>query len=78
MPVNLSIKNVPDNVVERIREQAARNRRSLQGELLTIVEKAAAEPQVLSPKEVLAEARRRGVRTPSESAAMIRADRDGR
>ena len=29
MPVNLSIKNVPDYVVERLRKRAARNHRSL-------------------------------------------------
>ena len=41
MPVNLSIKNVPDAVVARLRQRAEENRRSLQGELLTIVERAA-------------------------------------
>jgi plasmid stability protein len=36
MPVNLSIKNAPDDLVARLRERAARNHRSLRGELLTI------------------------------------------
>jgi len=36
MPVNLSIKNAPDDVVERLRRRAAKNHRSLQGELLAI------------------------------------------
>lgn len=40
MALNLSIKNVPDDVAERLRQRAARNRRSLQGELLAIVETA--------------------------------------
>lgn len=43
MSVNLSIKGVPDDVAERLRARAERNRRSLQGELLVIVENAAAE-----------------------------------
>jgi plasmid stability protein len=43
MAVNLSIKDVPDDVAERLRQRAARNHRSLQGELLAIVEQAAAE-----------------------------------
>lgn len=34
---SLSIKNVPDDVVARLRAQAARNHRSLQGELLHIL-----------------------------------------
>ena len=40
MPVNLSIKNAPDDVVQRLRERAARNHRSLQGELMAIIEEA--------------------------------------
>ena len=38
MPVNLSIKNAPDDVVQQLRERAARNHRSLQGELMAIIE----------------------------------------
>jgi plasmid stability protein len=41
MPVNLSIKEVPDALAERLRARAARNNRSLQRELLTIIEAAA-------------------------------------
>jgi antitoxin FitA len=44
MSVNLSIKEVPDEVAERLRQRAARNHRSLQGELMAIVEQAAVEP----------------------------------
>jgi antitoxin FitA len=39
--MNLSIKDVSAEVAARLRERAARNRRSLQGELLVIVEQAA-------------------------------------
>ena len=78
MPVNLSIKNAPDDVVERLRERAARHHRSLQGELLAIVEAAVRPTQHLTPDEVLAEVRRMGLRTPAEAAAIVRADRDRR
>lgn len=44
MSVNLSIKDVPDDIAQRLRERAARNHRSLQGELMAIVERAASEP----------------------------------
>jgi hypothetical protein len=78
MPVNLSIKNVDDVVVERLRQRARRNRRSLQGELLAIIEEHAhAEPQ-LTPEQVLDQVRRRRLRTPAEAAKMIRSDRDAR
>jgi antitoxin FitA len=43
MAVNLSIKEVPEAVAERLRARAERNHRSLQGELMAIVEKAANE-----------------------------------
>ena len=46
MPVNLSIKNVPDTLAAKLRERAARNHRSLQGELMAILESAAGEPNV--------------------------------
>ena len=40
MPVNLSIKNAPDDIVRRLRLRAERHHRSLQGELLAIIEEA--------------------------------------
>ena len=44
MPVSLSIKAVPDALVERLRSRAAGNHRSLQRELMAIVE-AAVQPK---------------------------------
>ena len=76
--LNLSIKNAPESVVQQLRRRAERHHRSLQGELLAIIEAAAAEDQRSTSIEVLAEVRRLGLRTPSEAAALIRADRDGR
>ena len=40
MAVNLSVKNVPDELAERLRRRASANRRSLQRELLSILEAA--------------------------------------
>jgi len=76
MPVNLSIKNAPDDVVKRRRRRAERHHRSLQGELLAIIEEAVRPEPMLSPGEVLAEVRRLGVRTPAESAVIVRGDHD--
>ncbi len=42
MSLNLSIKNVPDATAQRLRARAERNHRSLQGELMAILEAAAA------------------------------------
>lgn len=43
MTVNLSIKGVPEALAERLRARAERNHRSLQGELMAIIERAAAD-----------------------------------
>jgi plasmid stability protein len=40
---NLSIKGVPEDWAEALRQRAARNHRSLQGELMAIIETAATE-----------------------------------
>jgi plasmid stability protein len=76
MPVNLSIKNVPDDVAEELRRRAAKNHRSLQGELLVILEESVARNKEFSPSELLREIRSSGLRTPSESARFIREERD--
>jgi plasmid stability protein len=41
MPVDFSVKRVPDAVARHLRERAERNHRSLQRELLSILEAAA-------------------------------------
>ncbi len=40
MPVNLSVKNVPDALADKLRSRARRNHRSLQRELISILEHA--------------------------------------
>ncbi|MEJ0020569.1 MAG: Arc family DNA-binding protein [Acetobacteraceae bacterium] len=76
MPVTLSIKNVPDDVAELLRGRAARHHRSLQGELMAIIESAAMTPP-RSLSELGALATRLGLQAPAgESARMVREDRD--
>ncbi|THF63079.1 Arc family DNA-binding protein [Pseudothauera nasutitermitis] len=43
---NLSIKNVPEALAERLRQRAMLNHRSLQGELMAIIEQAVEAPAV--------------------------------
>jgi plasmid stability protein len=73
--VTLSIKNVPADMAERLRTRAARNHRSLQGELMAILDEAS---RVLTIEDLAAFAERVGLRTSSNSATLIRQDRDGR
>lgn len=42
---NLSVKDVPDDLAEKLRQRAARNHRSLQGELMAIIERAVTETE---------------------------------
>ncbi|MGH6904731.1 MAG: FitA-like ribbon-helix-helix domain-containing protein [Geminicoccaceae bacterium] len=78
MPVSLSIKNAPDEIVKRLRERAKRHHRSLQGELLAILEEAVGASRPLTPGEVLAQVRQLGLSTPREAAVILREDRDAR
>ncbi len=43
---NISVKDVPDQWAEALRQRAARNHRSLQGELMAIIERAVQESAV--------------------------------
>jgi plasmid stability protein len=78
VPVNLSIKGVSDEVAELLRARAARHHRSLQGELMAILEESARGPQRLSAPELLAKVRASGLRTPAESTKAVRKERDER
>lgn len=47
MAVNLSVKNVPEALAAKLRARAERNHRSLQGELMAILEAAASEARAV-------------------------------
>jgi antitoxin FitA len=77
MTVSLSIKNVPDDLAQRLKERAARNHRSLQGELMAILEAVTQPVPASRIDEIYALVKSSGVKTPrGESARIIRRDRD--
>jgi plasmid stability protein len=79
MALSLSVKNAPEHMLKKLRARAARHHRSLQGELMAILEAAAAEePRPLTARDVLAQVRAAGISTSSTSARIIRANRQGR
>jgi plasmid stability protein len=78
MAVTLRVENVPEEIAARLEERARKSRRSLQGELLRILEKAATEEERLTPGQVLEKVRSLNLKSPSESAAFVRQDRDAR
>ena len=57
---------------------SARNHRSLQGELMAILEQSVTNEAPLTPKQILNEVRKLGLSTGSEATEMIREDRDDR
>ena len=76
--VNLSIKNVPDELAASLRARAARNHRSIQGELMVILEEALASERRLDARELLGRVRKLKLTTGDEATRIVRADRDGR
>jgi antitoxin FitA len=76
MAVTLSVKNVPEKLAERLRQRAARNHRSLQGELMAILEDAGRP--LLTIDDLARKAKALGLRTPADAVEIIRASRDGR
>ena len=78
MAVNLSIKNVPDDLAANLRARAARNHRSIQGELMAILEEALGSERRLDAETLLEKVQKLELTTGDEATHIIRADRDGR
>ena len=90
MPVNLSVKNVPDDLADKLRSRAERNHRSLQRELLWILERAMQDGMSSSDERAGPDASRISIEKLAErartlfpkgspsSVQMIREQRDGR
>jgi plasmid stability protein len=74
MGVNLSVKDVPDDIAEALRERARANHRSLQGELMAMIE-AHVGARPFQAQALLERVRALGVTTPVEARRMVRADR---
>lgn len=75
MPVNLSIKNVPDEVARGLRNMAARNQRSLREELLDILKQAAKDQGPVTIDGLSATAQRKKPAL-DEAASKVRAAQD--
>ena len=73
----LTIKNIPDEMLMRLRERAQGHHRSLQGELMAILEDAV-ESRQLTISEVYQKVKKLGLKTGDDSTAIVRGDRDAR
>ena len=74
---DLSIKNVSEELLVQLRSRARENHRSLQGELMAILEEALA-PRRLSMAELVQRVQERSIHTGDEATMIIREDRDAR
>jgi antitoxin FitA len=77
MGINISIKNAPEELVAKLKERARRNHRSLQGEILAILDEASGKKR-LTVMELYERGVASGLKTKSDSVKIIRAMRDGR
>jgi len=72
---NVLIRNVDEEILDRLKVRAARNDRSLQGELVTILERAA-RVDITEGRALAARVRRRlAGRIHSDSTALVATDR---
>ena len=74
--MDLSIKGVPEDQVNRLRERAKANHRSLQGELRALIDEATGAPRPFTVDEVAARVSRLPLVRRDEAARLIREDRD--
>jgi plasmid stability protein len=77
MAVSFSIKDVPDDLAEELRARAARNHRSIQGELRHILE-SAVRPRPFQATTVFDRIRALGFSTEADSVETVRRLRDDR
>ena len=75
--MDLSIKGVPEEQVNRLRERAKANHRSLQGELRALIDEATGDRQRgLTVDDIAAKVSQLGLTRRDEAARLTREDRD--
>jgi antitoxin FitA len=74
--MDISIKDVPEEQVRRLRERAKANHRSLQGELRALIDEATGMPRPLTVEEIVARVSKLGLVRRDEAARLVREDRD--
>ena len=75
MAVDIALRDLPDSLVRRLKERAESHHRSLEGEIVALLEEVLPGDS-LTPEEVFRRVRELGLETPAESATFIRSDRD--
>ena len=77
MPVDISVKGVPDALAEALRRRAAAHNRTVDEEVVGILEATMTDGRDYTIGDLLGDVQATGLRSPSDSAAIVREDRDG-
>ena len=80
MATNFTVKNIPQETFDKVKARAGRNRRSINGEIISILD-AAVSPRPVNPDDMLARARELRSRTQGflvDQAFLDEAKRKGR
>ncbi len=77
VPVSISLKDVPNDLADALRDQAKQNHRSVQGELMHILE-TAVRPRPFRALALMREIEKLGFTTPANGTDIIRKARDRR
>lgn len=75
--MNLSIENVPEELVERLRVRSRSNQRSLESEALAVIDEAL-KPRRFTVEEAYQQTLALGLQTEGDSTEIIRESRDSR
>lgn len=78
MAKSLSLKNIPPSMINSLRKRAKKHRRSLQGELCTIIEETLESDKKLSMAEAIKKIKQLKVKTGAESVQIIKTNRNER
>ena len=78
MGATFELRNLPEDLAEQLSRRATLHGCTPEQEVLRLLEQALLPKKLLTPAEVLAEARAAGIGTAAESARMVREDRDAR
>ncbi len=77
MPVSISLKDVPNDLADALREQAKLNHRAVQGQLMHILE-TAVRPRPFRALALMREIEKLGFTSQTNSTDIIRKSRDRR
>jgi len=70
------VRDIPDEIVERLKARASEHGRSPNGEVLAILDSAASRPSRAEIRRRMAELRARGQTQESDAVTLLREDRD--